>query len=376
MDPAKEAASTTEAPLRLGDTDVESVLSAEFDRMAEAEESGESATEAVEEEIEYETGAEAEVETEVAEGEESAEEVTAEAEEIVTEAEESGYTEAAPERWPEEMRTIYNKLPPEARQMMMEQVYKPMQRTYTQTTQELANMRKAVEPLLQSLNQHRNDFERMGVSPEEAFRTQMAWAAHFAKVGPKQGVADMAAAYGEGAPAGAAGQEEEYLTPVERQMKAQIEELKSTVAGAGQQVQHTLSEAQKQHHFQTQYGEVQKSLQPFISEQKDGKPAHPHIEKVAPAIVGLLKGGLIPRVDDFGTPIPYRDQMAKAYQMACNLNPSIRTAASGKKQVGLAKAAQDVSVIANTPGGQADVPELTVEEQLDREYDKLANRVG
>ena len=371
MDAPQKLEQAPESPQGLGDADVsaEDVLSAEFDRMEAAEESGET-----DESIEAE--AEAEVETEVTEGEEPEVEAVEAAAEDVAEAEESGYNDPAPERWPEEMRNHYDKLPPEARKMMMEQVYKPMQATYTKTTQELAQMRKSVEPLLQSLNQHRNDFERMGVSPEEAFRTQMAWAAHFAKVGPKQGVADMAAAYGEGAPAGAAGQEEEYLTPVERQMKAQIEELKSTVAGAGQQVQQTLSEAQKQHHFQTQYGEVQKSLQSFISEQKDGKPAHPHIEKVAPAIVGLLKGGLIPRVDDFGTPIPYRDQMAKAYQMACNLNPSIRTAASGKKQVGLAKAAQDVSVIANTPGGQADVPELTVEEQLDREYDKLANRVG
>jgi hypothetical protein len=271
------------------------------------------------------------------------------------------------------MRTMYNKLPPEARKMMMENVYKPMQRTYTKTTQELAQMRKAVEPMLQSLNQYRNDFERMGVSPEEAFRTQMAWAAHFAKVGPQQGVADMAAAYGQASkPTGQ--QEEEYLTPVERQMKAQIEELKNVVAGAGQQVQQTLSEQQQRQYFEAQYNEVKNSLQSFINEQKDGKPLHPHVEKVAPAIVGLLKGGLIPRADEYGNPIPYRDQMAKAYQMACNLDPTIRTASSGKQQVSRAKAAQNVGVVANSPGGQADVPQLSVEEQLDREYDRLARR--
>ena len=132
----------------------------------------------------------------------------------------------------------------------------------------------------------------------------------------------------------------------------------------------------KREHFNAQYNEVKQNLQSFNNEQKDGKPAHPHVEKVAPAIIGLLKGGLIPRVDDFGTPISYRDQMAKAYQMACNLDPSIRTAASGQKQASLAKAAQKVGVIANTPAGQADVPELSVEEQLDAEYDRLASRVG
>ena len=53
---------------------------------------------------------------------------------------------------------------------MLDGIYKPMQRQYGQTTQELAEMRKGLEPMLESMNQYRGDFERMGVNPAEAFR--------------------------------------------------------------------------------------------------------------------------------------------------------------------------------------------------------------
>ena len=366
----------SEAP-NAQDMSVEDQLSEEFDRM-EAESEGE----AEEEHEELETNAEAEAQAEAEEGEseESPPEETAEAEEQQAveeqaEAAESGYNDPAPERWPDEMKQVYNQLPPEARQMMMEQVYKPMQRTYTQTTQELAQRQKALDPMLQSLDQYRNDFERMGVNPEQAFRTQVAWAAHFARVGPQQAIADMQAAYGmDTTPAGQ--QVEEYLTPVERQLKSDLNELKQQLGQTSIQ-QQSWQEQQRQQQEAAYVHGVQSELHGFITEQKDGKPAHPHVEKVAPAIAGIIRGGLISKTDDYGQPVSIRDQMAQAYEMACRLDPSINTATPGRKQSARAIAAQNAAVVsAGTDDDGQNRGGLSIEEDLDATYDRLSRRVG
>lgn len=368
MNSPAEKQQESEAP-EAQDMSVEEQLSEEFDRM-EADSEGESEEELTEEE---ETVAESE-EPEQSEEEPHAEEETV-AEQEQQDAEDSGYTEPAPERWPDEMKQVYNQLPPEARQMMMEQVYKPMQRTYTQTTQELSQRQKALNPMLQSLDQYRNDFERMGVNPEEAFRTQVAWAAHFARVGPQQAVADMQAAYGlNQAPQGQ--QAEEYLTPVERSLKADLDNLKQQL-GQTSQAQQSFAEQQAQQQQQAYVQGVQSELQGFITETKDGKIAHPHVEKVAPAIAGIIRGGLIRNTDDYGQPVSIRDQMAQAYEMACRLDPSINTATPGKKQSARAIAAQEASVVSTGTDDDGQVRGgLSVEEQLEQEYDRLNRRTG
>jgi hypothetical protein len=342
--------------------DLEDQLSEEFDRM----EAGES-----EEEIEeVEETAEAEAE-EVAEAEAAEEQAVAEEEQ--QEAEDSGYTEPAPERWPAEMKEVYNQLPPNARKMMMEQVYKPMQAQYTKTTQHLAEQQKTINPMLETMQQYRNDFERMGQDPVEAFRTQVAWAAHFARVGPQQGLKDMQAAYGQTAPEGQ--QDEPYLTPVERAMKADLDALKQQLH-LNTQGQDAYLRQQQEQQQQAYVNGVRNELQSFINEQKDGKPAHPHVEKAAPAIAGIIRGGLISKTDQYGQPVSIRDQMAQAYDMAVRLDPSLARATGDTGQVKRAKAAQEAEVVANNPAGTAEVPEMSIEEQLDAEYDRMARRTG
>jgi hypothetical protein len=350
------------------DMSIEEQLSVEFDRL-ESELEGETEVE----EAEQTEGAEVEASQEV-EAVEDEEVSDQEAIEEQQEAEDSGYTEPAPERWPDEMKTVYNDLPPEARKLMMEQVYKPMQRTYTQSTQELSQMRKAIDPMLQSMAQYQNDFERMGVNPHEAFRTQMAWAAHFARVGPQQGMADMQAAYGmDTAPAGQ--QAEEYLTPVERQLKSDLDSLKQQLGQTSQQ-QQSWQEQQAQAQQQAYVNGVQSELHQFINQKKEGKLAHPHVEKVAPAIAGIIRGGLINKTDDYGQPLSITAQMEQAYNMACRLDPSISVPESSSRQKGNAIAAQNAGVVAKNPAGETDVPELTMSEYLDQEYDRLSRRTG
>ena len=296
------------------------------------------------------------------------------AEEQPGEAEALEYNEAAPERWPEEMREVYNNLPAEAKEQMLENIYKPMQRQYGQTTQELANMRKGIEPMLESMNQYRGDFERMGVNPAEAFRRQMAWASHLARVGPEQGMKDMAASYG--LDRGVAGQvEEQYLTPVERAMQTKIDALTNQVQGQ-QNFQQEQSDSQQNNAQQARYNEVQSGLNEFTNEQRDGKPAHPHIERVAPAIAGLIRGGWVTQADQYGRPVPVRDQLAQAYKMACDLDTSIRSAAPrNARQVARAKAAQNVGVVTNNPVTRESGELHSLAESIESVYDKL-DRTG
>ena len=329
-----------------------------------------------EESVEEEVAADPETEDTVAETIDEVHQELSDADdpevEVTEEVEE--YNEPPPERWPDEMKEVYNNLPPEARQQMLDGIYKPMQRQYGQTTQELAEMRKGLEPMLESMNQYRGDFERMGVNPAEAFRRQMAWASHLARVGPEQGMKDMAASYG--LDRGVDGQaEEQYLTPVERSLQAKLDALEQHVQGQAN-FQQEQSQAQQQYAQQARYNEVQLGLQEFTNEQRDGKPAHPHIEKVAPAIAGLIRGGLVTQADDYGQPVPIKNQLAQAYQMAVDLDPSLRSAAPRNvRQVARAKAAQNVGVVTNTPVTRESGEVNTLSESIESLYDRL-DRTG
>lgn len=354
---------------------LEDVISEQFDKLAEdpaPEEketiSGEEVAlqEEASEEI-TETDEANEVETETSETEVTAEEAEANADV------EPEYDEPAPARWSEEMKATYEELPPAARKLMVENIYKPMQRQYTETTTDLSKMKEKVAPLLQIMEDYGGDFERAGTNPVDAIRRQAAWAQHFLKVGVDQGVRDMQQQFGVKSDDGQA--ETEYLTPTERKLKAEVEGMKQTLQKREQQTEEQ-SRAQQQEQYQHHVQKVHGELKSFIDEQKDGKPAHPYVEKVAPQIAGIIRGGLVTRVDDYGQPVPIKAQIAQAYRMACDMNPSIRSAKlTGKdaRQVEKVKAAQDVNVVTTMPSGKpSGVPTMTVEQAVNAAYDKLA----
>jgi hypothetical protein len=356
--PAKEQQETQSESL-------EDIISETFDEM-ESEDSGD--VEEVETEVEE---AEAEIEAEAAEAEDDGEEeVAEELQEEIEEAAESDYQEPAPDRWPDEIKEVYNSLPPEARKAMLEGVYKPMQRSYTTATQEMAQQRQQLEPILSAMKQYSSDFERAGVNPVEAFRSQLAWAAHFQRVGAEQGLSDMQAAYGLGDKQ-PAGQGSEYLTPAERNFKQQIDALQQQIQGQQQQT----VQQQQQQQINAQRQEIQSVIQNFVNEKaEDGSPKHPHVDKVASNIAGIIRGGLVRKADDYGNPISMRDQMAQAYTMACDLDPSIRTPSVGARQARRAKAAQKVSVVTKHPAGRPESDELDISSFIEKTYDELAGR--
>ena len=336
----------------------------DFEEVEVSEEVGEEAAEEPPEELAEEPPEEVET---------TAEENQEQLQEEIQEASDSDYSEPAPDRWPDEIKEVYNGLPPVARKAMLEGIYKPMQRSYTQTTQELSQMRKGIEPMLNSLNQYRGDFERMGVNPVDAFRTQMAWASHLARVGPEQGMKDMQAAYGL-QPQQPQGQEE-YLTPTERALKQQIDELQQRQQAQDQQMTQR-QQWEQQQRVEAAKAEINRNLQDFINEKtEDGNPKHPHVEKVANGIAGVIRGGLVSPIDDYGNPVPMRVQIEQAYHKACALDPSIRPATQNTGQAQKAIAAQQVGVVSNTPS-TIEAEELPLSDFLSRQFDNLKRKAG
>jgi hypothetical protein len=350
---------------------LEDALSESYDDLAAAEVETEDGLD-VEETTLSEEGNEEEIAEGTEEDEPGHEEEIAQGEDDQVE-----YNEPAPERWPEELKTAYNALPPQAKQMMLEQVYKPMQRQYTESTQQMAEQRKALEPMLQTLNQHAQDFESAGINPVEAFNRQMAWSAHFAKVGPEQGARDLAKAYGQ-----ATGQEADkkdiYLTPVEKAQQREIDAMKRQLQDVGQMTQQQQEQAQ-QRAMQERQMQVRNTITAFANETRDGKPTHPHVEKVSAQMAGLIKGGLVARTDEYGQPVPYSQQLGQAYKMACEMDPSIRSVRdtrTRKEQVARASAANR-EVVSKSPSQDVNVENTgSLHDSISDLYDKMDRSVA
>ncbi|RLC13976.1 MAG: hypothetical protein DRI24_14545 [Deltaproteobacteria bacterium] len=353
------------------DVNLEDALGAEFDRMEASGEADDSGVEHEEVEI-LEEGDEEVVEA-AAEGSEEDEVVDDSATE--TDEEELGYNQAAPERWPDDIKEAYNALPPEAREVMLERVFKPMQRSFTEKTQAMAQMRKQLDPMMDIMNRHSKNFEHAGVDPIQALNRQMEWSAHFARVGNEQGAKDLATAYGQ-----VAGQEDTnaYLTPIEKRQQAQIDRMEQQLNTNAQNEQTRVQQAdQSAVNARTQ--DVRNNIQQFASETRNGKPTHPHVEQVSAQMAGLINGGLVERTDEYGQPVPYQDQLGQAYKMACSMSPSLRSAqdiVTRQEQVRRASAANR-EVVSKTPGSDVKIDDTApLADSISDLYDKLDRSVA
>ena len=366
---------------------LEDAISDTFDTMVAEEEIEAETTETETENVEeVEVSAE---ETEERTEEDAPEEIKAEGDEVTLDSEgdeivveaEAEYDEPAPERWSADMKEVYDRIPPEARKLMVEKVFKPMQRQYTESTTEMKQMREKIAPVMKIMEEYGGAFSDVGANPVDAIRRQAAWAAYFVKHGAEKGMTEMAKSFGvKGFTDGQAQDaEEEYMTPVERRLSAQVENVTSLL-NQQQQTSAQRSKQQQQDNAQARYKSVHTELQSFINEQKDGKPLHPHVEKVAPQIAGLMKSGLVTQVDESGQPVPFKAQIGQAYKMAVDMNPSLRSAItpqSRQRQVAKVKAAQNVGVVTTLSSSRADdSPQLTTSDAVEKAFNQLERRSG
>lgn len=352
---------------------LEESLSATFDEMDTTDDGGD-----VESEIEFtgddneevEVSAEDETQTDQEDEQDQAQE---EVDQIRADGE---YNEPAPERWPEEYQEYYNQLDPKGKEIFLDKMFKPMQRKYTEATQALAHEKRNLEPMLKTLERHSEEFKQAGINPVEAFNRQMAWSAHFAKVGPEQGAKDLAAAYGQAGGQhgdGPGNKSDVYMTPVEKAQQAEIDRLKAETQNLNLTEQQRREDARRDAQAR-QANQVRESISKFANEMRDGKPVHPHVEKLGPQMAGLIRGGLVDRVDEYGQPVPYSQQLGQAYKIACEMDPNIRTqrqTRSRREQVARVTAAGR-EVVSKAPGTSDNVPDnRPLADSISDLYDRL-----
>lgn len=309
---------------------------------------------------------------EAQDGEEPAE---ASAEEEV----EQEFNEPAPDRWPSDLKEAYNELTPRARKVFMEKLYKPMQRSHTSATQQLAEKRRMLDPIMQAYEQNKSAFDQVGVQdPATMIQQQVAWAAHFARVGPQQGLKDMQQAMGLNPQSSQDGGQEsdpnKWLTPTERAIKEKqdrLEQQLSQIAASQKSQEQQAIEAQRQQKL----GGAFNALKVFAeAKTPDGQPMHPHVESVAPTMSRLLQAGMVNRVDETGMAIPYEQQLGQAYQMAVNLEQrgGQPRATSNREQVAkVAAASRNV-----TPKSKASDIEINrpITDDIADLYDRMEGR--
>jgi hypothetical protein len=171
--------------------------------------------------------------------------------------------------------------------------------------------------------------------------------------------------------------QQEYLTPTERAMKQQIDQL-SAFAQNQQLSSQQAQEQQQQQAWNNRVAEVQTGLQTFTSEtNEDGSPAHPHVEALAPVIAGLIREKQVSDQDMYGRPIHPYHQITAAYNMAMGLAQKVNGAAPTQSgQVARARAAQSVGVVTKLPPGKGGPSGKSIEEDIENLYDNLARRVS
>ena len=295
------------------------------------------------------------------------------------EDDETPYDEPAPERWPADLKAAYAEMPPEAKKTFMERVFKPMQSSYTRKTQELTELQKQLDPMMRTLQDHREIFEARGLSAEQAFRDQIAWAAHFARVGPQQGLADMQRAFNVN-PAGGQQAEsdlsDEWLTPTEKALKQEVLAMKEQLGQTASSIQEREQQAIRHQQMQEQMRGTQQDLAQFASETTpDGAVKHPYLSDVAQTMAGLLRGGLVAKTDDYGNPRPMQEQLSDAYQMAvradATVQAKIQQTSSQARQAKLVTAASR-DIPSKGVAGSVDVQAGPITDTISDIYDQLA----
>jgi hypothetical protein len=275
--------------------------------------------------------------------------------------------DVAPHTWPKEWKDNFNNLPPEQRQEMLELNHQ-MNSGFTQKMEAMALERKGLDGVRNAMTPHQNRLERAGISPEVAVQRSLAWDAHIQN-NPQQGILDMARAYGVDLSQAIPSAQEQYLTPTERAIQAQVQ-------GTNQSVQQIQAEVQQWREQQqaSEFGVRQQNAHAMLNEfmnAKDGSgnPLHPFIEHAAGRMTHYIQTGAAGNLDE-------------AYEMAAAIDPEIKaarartrqtqTVLSGKRKVDKVRRASHSGIVGKTSGKGPKV-ERTTEEQVSAAYDKIAH---
>lgn len=187
-----------------------------------------------------------------------------------------------PQDWPKDWTEKFAKLPDdESRQLLIDQ-YKSFQADYTRKTQDLAEVRKAIDPI-------RDQLALNGMSEGQYIR-QLTAADKYIAQNPVEGITWLMQNYGisvDQLRGGGEADSDEWADPEVSQLKQQVNQLQNQLQQQDQQTQYS------------QQAQLQQHIQQFASEtDESGQPKRPHFEEVKQDMAGLLTAGMAQSLDE------------------------------------------------------------------------------
>lgn len=189
-----------------------------------------------------------------------------------------------PERWSEVDKAAFAKLPPDAQAMVLER-NKAMEGDYTRKTQELAETRKQIEPLLSSVSQWSPYLQSLNVTPEQAFQQMLATEYTLRTGTPEQrqqALAYLAELYAVPLPQSSAGNDGENLQPDPhvQQLRHELSSLKQLLAQRDVE-----SRARERQQAELEFESVGRA------KDESGNAKYPHWDRVKASVVQLVATG-------------------------------------------------------------------------------------
>lgn len=185
-----------------------------------------------------------------------------------------------PARWSQADKEAFAKLPPEGQLILLER-NKAIEGEFTRKTQELAESRKAVEPLLTEVGQWSPYLQKLGIAPEVAFRQMLTVENTLRNGTPEQKVEALALLASEYGVSLSADGTVQQADPQIQQLRSQVTQL--TQALQSIQNQNQLTERQRAEH---EFNSV------ALTKDESGNPKFPHFDRVRDSMLRLVAQGM------------------------------------------------------------------------------------
>lgn len=324
--------------------DLDEELKAAWEAAEDVDESTEETSEEEEAATPPEEEAGGESDEEPEEGESEEQEDDSEGEE-----ESAQPTVQPPEDWPEEWREKLETLESDdARQLLIDQ-YKKFQADYTRKTQDVAEVKKALEPISEELSLR-------GMSEGQYVR-QLTAMDRYLTQNPVDGLQKIMQHYGVSPEhLAGSGEDDDLSDPEVSQLKSKIQELEGKLQQRDQQQE------------QASQQQIQQQVQEFANERDEqGNLKRPHFEQLKTAMGGLLQSGHATTLEDAYEQAKWADpQVREQLLKEQTRQASENTEKQRKKKAQKAKKARTPSTSAPTGGEQEQPKDLRseLEEQL------------
>lgn len=260
----------------------------------------------------------------------------------------------APQHWDDADKETFSSLPRAAQEWALKRD-KAIEATITRKTQEVAEQRKAVEPLLAATKQHEGYLKSIGIPAELAFSTLVA-TERLLRTGTQEqkanAIAKLISDYGIQLESGAA-QPQNNNTQPDNRLAQEVQDIRRSLDGMTRQT-------------------VASQVEAFAAtKDQNGQPLYPHFDKVRVKMGQMVAGG-----DDRPLPELYADAIWSVPEVREEMLEAQRQSAAtaqtqkARDAAAAARKANAINVKPNGSDGGAK-PKLNLREEIEKLADGM-----